>query len=305
MKIDVLICTYNRHQLLRKALKSILLDADEQPDQLVIVNGGTQEADAVVEEFLPADGVDILLITTQNVNLAVSRNIGLKHCTGDIIAMTDDDAEVFPDWIRQIKRLHEEIPSAGAIGGAVYPRQKQTVTSLVADVTTFPSWPERKTVRTLPGVNISYKKAVLDSIGMQDETLFRGEDVDYNWRVQQAGYSIVYDPAMKVHHYHRPTMKGVLRQHYMYGRAYYLVRKKWPDMYCLYPRSMKSMKDVLKAGNIILSLFYQPLLSSRRISGVFNKIRALPGFFLVGVAWRCGVLRQALTGKAKAGENTA
>jgi glycosyltransferase involved in cell wall biosynthesis len=39
-------------------------------------------------------------------NLAASRNVGLPHYTGDIVAMTDDDAEVFPDWVAQMKRAH-------------------------------------------------------------------------------------------------------------------------------------------------------------------------------------------------------
>ena len=59
------------------------------------------------------------LIKTANRNLAASRNVGLPHCTGDIIAMTDDDAKVFPDWVTAMKRAHRAHPEAGAVGGPV------------------------------------------------------------------------------------------------------------------------------------------------------------------------------------------
>ncbi len=33
--------------------------------------------------------------------------------------MTDDDAQVFPDWVTQMKRVHAQHPEAGAVGGPV------------------------------------------------------------------------------------------------------------------------------------------------------------------------------------------
>ena len=89
----------------------------------------------------------------------------------------------------------------------------------------------------------------MQRVGLQDTSLFRGEDVDYNWRVQQAGYEIYYDPAVRVLHHHRATLRALLRQHYMYGRAYYLVRRKWPQMYCVYPHALRRRRDWLKALN--------------------------------------------------------
>lgn len=86
----------------------------------MIVNGGDERTDDVVESMRPkarARDIQIELVKTVNKNLAASRNVGLSYCKGDIIAMTDDDAEVFPDWITHLKRLHDEHPEAGAIGG--------------------------------------------------------------------------------------------------------------------------------------------------------------------------------------------
>jgi GT2 family glycosyltransferase len=290
---SVLICTYQRHELLDKALEALLLKTDEKPDQVVIVNGGDERAERVVEKYQSMSGVQVELVRTVNKNLAASRNVGLPHCTGVIIAMTDDDAQVFPDWVTQMKRAHREHPEAGAVGGTVLGSNTETLLGRVADAITFPLWRAAQAVRTLPGVNISYKRACVERIGVQDETLFRGEDVDYNWRVQQAGGTIWYDPSIKVHHHHRPTLRGFLNQHYMYGRAYYLVRRKWREMYCIYPHGIHTLRDLLKALNFVAALLYQPFLSAARLTRPPDRLLALPYLFAAGVSWRWGMLEQA------------
>jgi glycosyltransferase involved in cell wall biosynthesis len=121
MDVSALICTYNRADLLQGALQALLERTQEKPDQVVIVNGGDQAADELVQDFGRSAGVEVTLVNTPNKNLATSRNVGLPRCGGDIIAMTDDDAEVFPDWVTQIKRVHREHPEAGAVGGPVLP----------------------------------------------------------------------------------------------------------------------------------------------------------------------------------------
>jgi GT2 family glycosyltransferase len=270
----------------------------------VIVNGGDSGADVVVESVkqkakCEGQGIEIKLVKTVNKNLATSRNVGLLHCSGDVIAMTDDDAKVFPDWVARMKAAHQEHPEAGAVGGIVLGTNTHSIVGKVADLITFPAWQGPQYVRTLPGVNVSYKREVVEGVGPQDETLFRGEDVDYNWRVQKLGYKVYFDPQIKVYHHHRPTLKGFLSQHYMYGRAYYLVRRKWQDMYCVYPHRIRRLRDLLKAGNFIVALLYQPFKSSQQVSSLRTRLGLLPLMFLAGLAWKGGMLIQACASKIK------
>ena len=298
--LSVLVCPYNRHVLLDQALRSLIDGVDEKPDEVVIVNGGDERADHVVEKFIGRNELEIKLVKTTNKNLATSRNVGLPYCTGDIVAMTDDDAEVFPDWVTQMKRVHAEHPEAGAVGGAVIgAASENSLLSRLADVVTFQSPSEPDYVRTLPGVNISYKGEVVEKIGPQDETLFRGEDVDYNWRVQKLGYKIYYDPVIKVLHHHRPNLRQFLHQHYMYGRAYYLVRRKWPDMYAVYPRDFRTIKALLKAGYFLFSIGYHPFLTARRLSSWGDRLSAAPLLIANELAWKSGMLFQACKEKIR------
>lgn len=292
---SVLICTYNRHEMLSQALDALLNRTLEKPDQVVVVNGGDEQADTVVQGFQDVPGVEVKLVKTVNKNLAASRNVGLPHCTGDIIAMTDDDAEVFPDWVTQMKKVHAEHPEAGGVGGAVLGADSdKSLLSRIADVATFSSPPQPGYVRTIAGVNVSYKRSVLLSVGPQDETLFRGEDVDFNWRIKKIGYEIYYDPAIKVLHYHRPNLKQFIYQFYMYGRAYYLVRRKWPEMYCVYPHQIRSIRDVLRAINFVLRIFYQPVFHAMKIRTWYLMPGVYGVMFLSGVAWVYGILSQKI-----------
>ena len=298
VEVSVLICTYNRHEMLGQALEALIDRTSEKPDQIVVVNGGDERADEVVESTrkradCKGQGIQIKLVKTVNKNLATSRNVGLRHCTGEIVAMTDDDAQVFPNWVTLMKKAHLEHPEAGAVGGLVMGTNTESLVGKVADLITFPCWQEPQYVRTLPGVNISYKRQMVEKVGLQDETLFRGEDVDYNWRVKKLGYKVYFDPQIKVYHHHRPTLKGFLNQHYMYGRAYYLVRRKWQDMYCVYPHRIRRLKDILKAGNFFAALLYQPFMTSQQVSTIKTRLGAIPLLFLAGLAWKGGMVTQA------------
>jgi GT2 family glycosyltransferase len=342
MKFSVLICTYNRPELLAQCLDALIRGTTEKPDQIVVVNGGDERADEVVGRLTTEDGgssvrrttedgrpsvngpssvighpsslndpssvighpsiprIDIKLIKTVNKNLAASRNVGLPYCTGDIVAMTDDDAEVFPDWVTQMKRVHSEHPEAGAVGGRIVGASSESFISRLADQVTFNSPRTAKCVRTLPGVNVSYKRSVLERVGPQDESLFRGEDVDFNWRVKQLGYEIYYDPAVGVLHHHRPALRAFLNQHYMYGRAYYLVRRKWPEMYCVYPHALRRPKDFLKALNFVAAPFYEPLQYAARLERFADRLAAGPILFANQLAWRGGMIGEAVSRKRRA-----
>jgi GT2 family glycosyltransferase len=292
MTFSVLICTYNRPQLLAQCLSALVEKSSEKPDQVVVVNSGDERTDQLVKRLAKPSAVCLELVRTVNKNLAASRNAGLTHCTGDIVAMTDDDAEVFPDWVAQMKRVHAEQPEAGAVGGPVIGAASDSLISRIADQVTFNSPATARTVRTLPGVNVSYKRCVIEQVGMQDERLFRGEDVDYNWRAKQLGYEIYYDPRVRVWHHHRPTLRGLLNQHYMYGRAYYLVRRKWPEMYCVYPHALSRPKDLLKAANFVAAAFYEPVQYASHMQNWFDKLLAYPILLTNQFAWRGGMLRQ-------------
>jgi len=227
-------------------LDALINNQNRIPDEIIIVNGGGKNDCEKILEKWKKEFPALNIIQTKNKNLAASRNVGLAYCSGDLILQTDDDARPFPNWIEEMVKAHKNNPDYGVIGGRVIDASRGNFLSKIADITTFPNHNSTQKVRSVPGVNSSYKKEVIESVGEYDETLFRGEDVDYNWRAIQSGWDVLYCPEIKVKHLHRPTWKGLFQQHFMYGRAHYLVRRKWPTMYSHYPLKISSIKSFLK-----------------------------------------------------------
>jgi len=227
-------------------LDALINNQNRIPDEIIIVNGGGENDCQKILEKWQKEFPAINIIQTKNKNLAASRNVGLAYCSGDLILQTDDDARPFPNWIEEMVKAHKNNPDYGVIGGRVIDASRGNFLSKIADITTFPNHNSTQKVRSVPGVNSSYKKEVIESVGEYDETLFRGEDVDYNWRAIKNGWKVVYIPEIKVYHVHRPTWNGLLKQHYMYGRAHFLVRSKWPEMYSPYPQKIDSIYSFLK-----------------------------------------------------------
>ena len=227
-------------------MDALINNQNRIPDEIIVVNGGGENNCQETLEKWRKEFPQLKIIKTKNKNLAASRNIGLPHCSGDLILQTDDDARPFPNWIEEMVKAHKNNPDCGVIGGQVIDASRGNFLSKIADIATFPDHKTIQKVRSVPGVNSSYKKEVIEMIGDYDETLFRGEDVDYNWRAIQSGWDVLYCPEIKVKHLHRPTWKGLFQQHFMYGRAHYLVRRKWPTMYSHYPLKISSIKSLLK-----------------------------------------------------------
>ena len=292
MKVSVFICTYNRGSLIYNTLKRIIEDQTRLPDQIIVVNGGGENDCSKTLAYWKTQFEDLKEIKTQNINLSTSRNIGLPYCEGEIIIQTDDDAAPFPDWIEKHVDAHKNYPTAGVIGGDVVDASGDSLLFKIADATTFPHYDKLTTVRSVPGVNSSYKKEVIRDVGNYDTNLFRGEDVDFNWRAIQKGWKVLFFPNVKVYHHHRATWSGLFNQHYMYGRAYYLVRKKWPNMYCAYPRKINSLKMVLKGFFYIIQPFFDAFSKLKYIPGFLNKVISYPIIVAIQYNWRKGVIDQ-------------
>lgn len=294
--VSVLVCSSGRPDKLSR-LVDALATGDRKPEQLVVVNGiqdgsGWQTTSAI--ERRAGEFEQVVVVEHPNRNLASLRNLGIPHCTGDVVAFTDDDAVPDADWVFHLAGSHALLDTPAAVGGTVRGMYSGSLLSRIADVVVFPPPVSGRPVHTLPTVNMSYSRDLLDAVGDFDVTLFRGEDVDYNWRVIQAGVPITFEPAMRVLHEHRATLIGLYRQQYMYGRAYVLVRRKWPAMYSVYPRSLRTSRDWAKLVHSALAVLYQPLLVAKLMKSRADQIAAYP--ILVGhhFIWKAGMVRQAL-----------
>ena len=77
--------------------------------------------------------------------------------------------------------------------------------------------------------NAAFRREALLQAGGFDPRCKTGEDIDVSIRVARAGWELWFEPAARITHFHRHTLRGLLRQWFDYGFGHaYLFRKHGP-----------------------------------------------------------------------------
>lgn len=217
-RVSVIVCTYKGSATLVPCLDS--LAALDYPDlELILVNDG---GDDRVNE-IAALYSEVKLHSVEHGGLSVARNLGAAAATGDIFVYTDDDCIVEPDWLTWIVKGFEKGENVGCVGGPNIPPPPRSATQ--AQIIAAPGGPVHVLLTDteaehLPGCNIAVRRDVFEEIGGFNP-IFRtaGDDVDFCWRITDAGYELGFVAAAFVWHYRRFTPRAYFRQQTGYGRA--------------------------------------------------------------------------------------
>jgi cellulose synthase/poly-beta-1,6-N-acetylglucosamine synthase-like glycosyltransferase len=222
--ISVLVPTYRRAGELRRCLAA-LEQQTRTPNQIVVVarEGDTDTWSAMRDHALGEHPPGILPLTTVAVSRAgvvAAINAGLDVTTGDIVALTDDDAAPHPDWLEQIEVHFRDAPNVGAVGGRDWIFNDGVRHEGCHDVVGRLAWVGRlqgnhhlgcgppRYVDVLKGVNFSIRRAAIAGLRL-DERL-RGSGAQDHWEIALSldladrGWKLLYDPAVAVDHFLGP-----------------------------------------------------------------------------------------------------
>lgn len=101
--ISVVIPTFDRSDLLRRCLKSLIVQTMDSVsfEIIVVADGPSKSTEAVVAELRGTTSVPALRYLESPVHRgpAAARNLGWRSARGAIIAFTDDDCIVQPTWL--------------------------------------------------------------------------------------------------------------------------------------------------------------------------------------------------------------
>lgn len=240
--LSVVICTKDRCQALARCLAS-LAGQRATPGEVIVVDNSR---DGTAQEACRAHPSVRYLHAPQG-GLSAARNAGLQACRGEIVAFTDDDVELHPDWAAEAARAFET-HSVEALTGLVLPARLDTPAQRAFQFdmggfgTTFVPllFDRRFFEETRPsgahvwkigaGANMAFRRSVFERLGPFDERLGAGaagcsEDSEFWYRLLLRGGSCLYEPRAVVFHHHRPDWKGFKRQMraYMKGHVAALV----------------------------------------------------------------------------------
>lgn len=179
---------------------------------LVVENGGYQPADAAVGRFEA-----IVVEANQRVGVSYARNVGVAAADADRIIFCDADDIAAPGFVDAMVAALDEYD---VVGGALDRRQFLPSDHLLPDAGAASDLPWL-TPDYLPfasGAALGVRREVFDAIGGFDETYVSGgDDVDFCWRAQQAGFTIGFAADAVMHYRERATLRGLAKQHYRFG----------------------------------------------------------------------------------------
>ncbi|MCC6536585.1 MAG: glycosyltransferase [Bryobacterales bacterium] len=180
-RVSILMLTYNRPQLIGRAVESIVRQTFEDWELIVVQDGSNEHTVRVMNDWAARDGRILYLRRDRGGNIADATNYGLERARGEYIAILDDDDA----WIdehklaRQVAFLDSHPDHVGCGGGAI-----------VVDAAGGEQFRYRKPVhdhdirrRALyanPMVHSTgmFRRATLERIGRYDATLAGFQDWD-------------------------------------------------------------------------------------------------------------------------------
>lgn len=224
MEYAIGVVTYNRPEATRDVLQGLLAQT-RQPDEVFVVDDSDDDAtQAVVDELAP--GIEDRGTSFQyhrrpdGDSMPGARNLVVDEATSDVIAFVDDDT-VLPDtYVETLADAYDRFPDAAGVGG---PALKSTPDLEVEPSVTRADerlnvvdeygevvdhshrWipPDPVEVDVFRGANMSFRTDALREVGGFDVD-YRGtaafEEWDLMTRIRHAGGTLLYVPALRLHH---------------------------------------------------------------------------------------------------------
>ncbi len=184
-KVSVIIPTYNRPQLINKAIKSVLDQTFHDLEVIVVDDGIEKRAEAIVSAI--ADERIRYIKNPVSLGGGGARNEGVRHATGEFVAFLDDDDQWQPEKLEiQIKAM-DEIGNSGFCFTAVekYDGKRSENTSVDESIR---DWSVKSLTRFKGFLTstLLVSRDVFQKIGLFDESFPTHQEADLILRISQA-----------------------------------------------------------------------------------------------------------------------
>jgi glycosyltransferase involved in cell wall biosynthesis len=233
--VSILVCTWNRAELLRRclrALSEVEVPARLHWEVLVVNNNSTDHTDAVVDAFQGA--LPIRLVHEPKAGLSHARNTAVANASGRLLAWIDDDVAVDRAWLREHLNAAALFPQYGYFGGRIIPQFESAPPTWVTAnqallARPFTSFDLGTRARPFAndeapvGANMVIRAEMLSgyrfdpNLGRKADQLVGSEEESFFRRLRERGVGGLWVPTASVLHF---TMNDRLQLDYL--RSYFL-----------------------------------------------------------------------------------
>jgi GT2 family glycosyltransferase len=239
--VSVVVTTCRNTARLERCLRSILASRYSRLDVIVVENRpGTGATRRLLSERFAGE-VRVRYVEESRPGLSWARNAGLAAAEGELVAFTDDDVVVDPEWVHRAVRAFDRAPDVACVTGLILPSHLETDSRLILeqfaafskgfDARVFRLPDAREEHPLLPhtpgligsGANIVVRADVAHGVGGFDTGLGTGtpaaggEDLDLYIRLLRGGHAVAYEPSAIVWHEHPDGSFRLRRQVFRHG----------------------------------------------------------------------------------------
>ena len=218
MKVSVIVVNWNRRELLRACLESLLKQTEPEFEIIVVDNGsGDGSVEMLEREFRQVR----LIRNRENRGFCAANNQGIEASKGEFIALLNNDAEAESGWLAALRSSLESRPEFGMAASKIVVWENPAVIDKAGHLI-YPDGQNRgrgsgeqdrgqydHLEETLwpDGCAAMYRREMLTQIGGFDEDLFAYADVaELGLRARIAGWRCVYVPSAVVRHHRGATL---------------------------------------------------------------------------------------------------
>ncbi len=277
--LSVILVNYNVKSYLEQALESIRKSLEGLNAEIFVVDNASHDGSVPMVRSKFSDVH--LIVNAENVGFAKANNQAIRLAKGRHVCLINPDTLVREDTFRVCVAYLDDHPEAGMVGGKVlnpdgtlqlacrrsFPTPWVAFTKVSGLSALFPKTrlfgrynmtyldPEQRAdVEAISGSFMVIRKTVIDQIGMLDEQFFMyGEDLDWCYRIYQAGWKIVYLPDTQIIHYKgRSTREASLDAiKLFYGAMVLFVKKHFGRGFSLLPQWFLMLGIWLRGGVVL------------------------------------------------------
>jgi glycosyltransferase involved in cell wall biosynthesis len=230
--ISVVISTFNRSDLLKNCINSLLEQSLKDYEIIIVNDASTDETKNYLESF---NHPKIKVIQNEkNIGLSSSRNIGIGKAKYDLIAFTDDDCIADKNWLRVIWESFKTEAFAFASGQTFLVSREfkgyfpeRVVTNIDA------KWPK--------GNNLIYRKTVFEQAGYFDPSMDYYSNDDTEMAIRAVSNNFRFQSLSKAVVYHQKTKwtKQSLLKSARNPSVWVMLKKRFPNHYLFFNPPVK------------------------------------------------------------------
>lgn len=208
----------NERRYLQRAVASVLAQRFDGPTEVVLALGPSTDGTNELAHQLAAAESRIVLVHNAAADIPAGLNLAIRASSKPIIVRVDAHSELDPDYTsRALAAL--QATGAANVGGIMHAQGRTPFQRAVARAYNSPiglgggayHGGTRAGEAESAYLGVMHR-AVIEEVGLFDESIRRGEDWELNLRIRKAGYRVWFDPELSVTYWPRESWVRLARQ---------------------------------------------------------------------------------------------